>query len=397
MSPGATRGQPSATATVRRMIAGPAPHAILLTGPPAVGKTTLALDLAAGLLCSAADPELRPCGTCRACRTVASGNHPDLHRLAPDGPGGQVRLGDPRHPEPGSVRHLAGELALLPVEGGARVAIVEAAQRLNEDAQNALLKTLEEPPPGVTIVLCADEEDALLPTVRSRCVRVRLGPVSGRAIEGLLGERGLADPPTAARLARLAEGRPGLALAYAVAPGAVRRREKLARWLLDLLHADRRARLVAVRDLLPEAAAMADELSAARDRLAGEAAGAVLVAARAVTGPDDAGSADVPVQEPGEGGRGRISPAERRRAAAALLEVWSAVSRDLAVAALGGRRELRDPALLEELVAAADGMAPEAPARFLGRLARTSELLEQNANPELALDVLALSWPRVAA
>jgi DNA polymerase-3 subunit delta' len=84
---------------------------------------------------------------------------------------------------------------------------------MNPDAQAALLKTLEEPPAGLTLVLCADDEDRLLPTVRSRCARIRLGPVGVRDIESILGEHGVADPPLAARLARLAAGRPGTAVA----------------------------------------------------------------------------------------------------------------------------------------------------------------------------------------
>ena len=99
------------------------------------------------------------------------------------------------------IRDLIAELALLPVEGGARVAIVESAHRMNEDAQAALLKTLEEPPPA-TRSCCA-------PTPRSRCPRsgraapgVQLGPVGVRDIEAILGEAGAADPPLAARVAR---------------------------------------------------------------------------------------------------------------------------------------------------------------------------------------------------
>ena len=106
------------------------------------------MDLAAGLLCTGAIGADRPCRSCRGCRMVEHGNHPDLHRLAPEGAGGQVRIGERQHPEPGTVRGLAVELALLPVEGGARVAIVRDAHRMNEDAQSALLKTLEEPPAG---------------------------------------------------------------------------------------------------------------------------------------------------------------------------------------------------------------------------------------------------------
>ena len=127
-------------------------------GPSGVGKTTLALDLAAGLPVHA-EPADRPCRACRGCRLVGTATHPDLHRLGPDGPGRQVVIGGPEAQLRG-VRDLVAELVLLPVEGGHRVAIVEHADRMNEDAQKALLKTLEEPPAGVTIVLCADEEDA---------------------------------------------------------------------------------------------------------------------------------------------------------------------------------------------------------------------------------------------
>ena len=269
MENAATRGQPGGLAAIAAMVRGSVPHAVLLVGPPSSGKTTLALDLAAALLCVDPDRAARPCRRCRGCRLVASGNHPDLHRLAPDGPGGQVRIGQATDPEPGTIRDLIGELALLPVEGGARVAIVEQAHRINDDAQNALLKMLEEPPAGVTIVLCADEEECLLPTVRSRCVRVRLGPVAGREIERWLEELGAADAPSAARFARLAGGRPGLALAYARAPEAARLRGEIARGLLDLLTAGRHERLTSVRTLMSSAAALEAALEEGRRAGAG--------------------------------------------------------------------------------------------------------------------------------
>ncbi len=253
----ATVGQPGAVAAVRAMLGSHVPHAVLLAGPPSVGKHALAMDLAAALLCTGAEGGARPCRTCRGCRMVEHGNHPDLHRLEPEGAGGQIRIGDRQHPEPGTVRGLAVELALLPVEGGARVAIVRDAQRMNDDAQSALLKTLEEPPAGTTLILCADDEERLLPTVRSRCARIRLGPVGVRDIEELLAGRELADPPTAARLARLAAGRPGLAVAYAVAPEAEAIRGEISRVLLDLVPAPRATRLRAARELLTRAGGLA--------------------------------------------------------------------------------------------------------------------------------------------
>jgi DNA polymerase-3 subunit delta' len=390
-----TRAQPGTLAAVAALVRGAAPHAILIVGPPSVGKTTLADDLGAGLLCLAPDPADRPCRACRGCRLVAGGNHPDLHRLGPEGPGGQVVIGDPAKPASRGVRNLVAELAYLPVEGGHRVAIVEHAERMNEDAQNALLKTLEEPPAGVTIILCADEEDRLLPTVRSRCVRLRLAPLGVRAIEELLGERGAADGPAAARLARIAGGRPGLALAYARLPEAVTIRDEMARTLLDLLGATRSVRLVAGRELIERAAALE---AALRPTVAPAVATARLPrgSSRATRAAQVVASAgpivDVP-DEPAEA-PGKRAPAERRRALILLLGIWHDVALDLAIAGLGGRRQVHDPALLDDLVAAAAGVASAQVGQFLVRLDRIAELVEGNTGPELALDVLVLAWPR---
>jgi DNA polymerase-3 subunit delta' len=376
-----TRGQPAALAAVERMLAAGAPQALLLVGPASAGKTTLALDLARGLLCHAEDPAARPCGSCRSCRLVDAGEHQDLHWLAPEGPGRQVRIGDADDPEPGTVRHLVRELARLPVEGARRVAIVEGAHRLNEDAQNAILKTLEEPPPGATVILCADEPERLLPTVRSRTAVLRLGPVGVRDLEAFLAEHGV-QPPESARLARLADGRPGVALALSAAPGAVAAREELGRALVDLASAGTAARLATGRDLLVRAADLARGGPGAPGGPAGVPPG----------GPDPGG--------PGDGGDARPargSPAERRAAAEALLATWTAVARDLAVVAAGSPEAVRDIALLDDLASTSSRLPPGSVAAFLGHLARAAELLESNANPELLVDVLVLAWPRAAA
>ena len=364
-----------------------APQALLLIGPASIGKTTLAVDLAAGLLCAAGEGVARPCRACRACRLVAGGTHQDLHRLAPEGAGRQVRIGDPSDPDPGTVRYLIREMARLPVEGRHRVAVIEGAHRMNEDAQNALLKTLEEPPAGATLILCADEPERVLPTVRSRAATLRLGLLGVRTIEGLLGERGV-DPPRAARLARLAAGRPGIALAYAAAPRAVDAREEISRTLLDLIAESRSGRLTAGRELL----ARASELASMRLE-----AGATNSRSTDARSPEVAPGSRLAASEESDAGTpGRSSPAERRLAARVLLETWAAVARDLAVVAAGARGRAVDLALLDDLDAAAGQIAAGAMPPFLFRLARAAELLEANANPELVVDVLVLAWPAPA-
>lgn len=391
-----TRGQPAALGAIAAMIRGQAPHAILLVGPDGVGKTTLALDLAAGLLCEA-EQERRPCRACGACQMVGKDAHPDLHRLGPVGPGRQVVIGGPEAKFRG-VRDLIAELILMPVQGGARVAIVEGADRMNEDAQSALLKTLEEPSAGVVIVLCADREALLLPTVRSRCARIRLGVVGARDIEAIVADHDLADPPLAARLGRLAGGRPGLALAYARAPDAVLIRAELSRILLDLTGAGAAARLAAVRAAIPRAIALAAALTAgdegqpnprpARKRR-NVAATTVGAAANDATEDPEDEAAD----EPDEGRR-KVPAAERRRAVEILLALWTDVARDIALVESGGARSVRDPVLLDELTAVAAAIEPGAAARFLDRAARAAELLASNVSPELLLDTIALAWPR---
>jgi len=359
------------------------PHAILLVGPGGVGKTTLAMDLAAGLLCLAPEPDDRPCRECRACRAVEHGNHPDLHGLAPVGPGAVIPIGgrDER-----GIRDLIGELALLPVEGGARVAIIEAAHRLTEDAQSAFLKTLEEPPAGTTVILCADDEERLLPTIRSRCVRLRLGPTGSRAIEQILADHGAADAPTAARLARTAEGRPGIALVFAGSPEAVRIRAEIARTLLDLLREPRSARLSGIRDLAARAAELVKALERDDPSRAGPGRGGGPARGRSVVEADES---DAPSDLPAAAVR--VPPSERRAAAIALVSIWRSVLRDLTLVGLDDREAVRDTDLLEDLEAVR-GMPVERVTAHLRRLDVAGERLEGNVSPELVLDVLALRW-----
>jgi DNA polymerase-3 subunit delta' len=347
-----TRGHAGALRAVARAVRTEhPPHALLLVGPRGVGKTTLALDLAAGLLCLAENAAARPCRACSACRKVAAGNHADLHVLEPEGAGEQIRIGQ--------VQRLTADLALTAMEGRYRIAVLTSAQRLNLDAQNALLKTLEEPGPATCLILCADDAAPLLPTVLSRTARLRLAPAPVEVLTQLLVADGHAEPAQARALAIASGGRLGIAITLSGQPDAVLARARISGTLLGLVSADRRTRLGAAADLISDAAAV-----------------------------DAAMRSEVPPTSK------RLQPVERRRAIGLIIEVWRDVGRDLAVAARGRGHGLRDLDQLEELLDLGSRVDGAALRRFLDRLDRLTLALEGYASPELTLDALLLSWPR---
>ena len=271
-------------------------------------------------------------------------------------------------------------------------------------------------------MLCADDETRLLPTVRSRCARIRLGPVGPRDIEAILADRGAADPPTAARLGRMVGGRPGIALAYAYAPDALRLRGELGRVLLDLLGATPADRLAAIRGAMSQAlllaadlergasiagsVAAADQASSAgpsngrraRSRPSGAAAaraaagGSATLAAAASQPPEPSEDVNAEAVDPDAPSR-TVPAALRRRAAEALVSVWTEVARDLALVAAGGTSSVHDPAMLEETESAAEGLRPDAAVAALRRLERAGALIAANVSPELVLDDLVIAWP----
>jgi len=140
----------------RSLTNGRVAHAYLLTGPPQIGKTTLALNFAQALNCQ--NPE-GPCGECLSCRKIAHGTHPDVRVI--EGQGGTIKIDQ--------IRALQRQAALSCTEGRWKVFILRQMERATTEAANCLLKTLEEPPAHVILVLTASEADALPPTIVSRC------------------------------------------------------------------------------------------------------------------------------------------------------------------------------------------------------------------------------------
>jgi hypothetical protein len=254
---------------------------------------------------------------------------------------------------------------------------------------------LEEPPPGVTIVLCADDEECLLLTVRSRCIRVRMGPAGGREIERWLGELGVADAPRAARLARLAEGRPGLALAYARSMDAERLRGEIARGLLDMLAATRQTRLATVRELTRSAVALDAALDQARGNGSVEDDGPAPTAKRGRKGKVAKAAEPEGDAAEGDAAAPKLAAADRRSAATTLIGIWASVGRDLAIARAGGAKKIRELELIDELPAVAPAVSAATLSTFQVQLATIATQLDDNVNAELALDVLALAWPYV--
>ena len=183
-------------------------HGLLFAAPAGYGKRALAEALAMATLCQQRAPAGMACGRCRACVLFAAGTHPDLARV-----GLEVRDDGKSRSEitVDQMRALAQRLALASQFGGAQVVLVDPADRLNEAAANALLKTLEEPSTGTVIMLIADDPARLPATIRSRCQRidVRL-PARDVALQWLQGQ-GVAD---AAAVLDAALGNPGLALAW---------------------------------------------------------------------------------------------------------------------------------------------------------------------------------------
>jgi DNA polymerase-3 subunit delta' len=333
-------GQDRALGALRASLArGALHHAYLFAGPEGVGKAKAARLLAQAANCDAPAAE-RPCGACAPCRKIARGTHPDVFHLAEERAMAKAGRWEPKGGRMPSkdivvdqVRDVVDRrLALKRFEGRHRFVIVDPADAMNAAAQNALLKTLEEPPDDTTLVLVASSPDALLPTVRSRCARVPFAPLSDAVVaERLVALRGV-DGDAARAAAALAGGSLGRALA--LDPKALAARE-----------------------------------------------GAV--AAAAALDPDDASTW---IAYAAAHGKGR----EAARELCLLLEVWL---RDvLALQAAGEAAPLAVPDLRGAAASAAAALSPAEALRRIDASRDAAAALVQNAAPALALERMLIRW-----
>jgi DNA polymerase III subunit delta' len=360
----ATENQPAALAALAAALASPV-HAYLFAGPPGAGKRAAARAFAAELLAEGApDPD-----DARRRALADPSPHPDLVWLAPRG----------------AAQHLVDEVrqrvitasAYRPFEGARRVFVIEGADAMADESQNALLKTLEEPPGFVHIILISAEPELLLETVRSRCQEVRFRALDAETVAAGLASHGLGvDDAERRAAARLAAGDP-------------RRAEFL------VSEEGRELRAVATECV---AAALAGDLSAAPWRRmldaaeaagarAGEQAAERLAAAAAEAGRDEGREGRRAAREAEEGGR-RASRRARTEALDAGLGLLAAWLRDLAAVADGAEDLALNADRLGDLRSAAAGLDARAPRRGAELVMDTRRRLTVNVGEELALEAL---------
>ena len=303
-------------------------HAYLFVGPAHVGKSTLARNLAQAVNCASADP---PCQECTSCRRIAASKHSDIHI---------VDLISVEKKEIGirQIADMQNAAHLPPFEGKNKVFIFDRAEMLSHEAANSLLKTLEEPPPNILIILLTARESALLPTIASRCQRVELRPLPLGLVIDVLVKDYQVPQERADFLARLSGGCLG--------------------WALQALQDE---------TLLSDRAQRLEDFSrlcaaGTRDRLAYAADLAALF------------------------GRGRDRMAD-------VLAAWLQWWRDLLLIKCDNSRWIVNVDREALLSTQAERLPAASIAAFMRDIRATGEQLEMNANPRLALEVLMLRMP----
>ena len=205
-------------------------HAYLLAGAPGLGRRTLALRFAQALNCTMPVGPGIPCGECRDCKQIESMHHADLTVVQAEVEGGTLKVDQ--------IRETRRALTLKPYQARYRVALFLRFQEANDNAANALLKTLEEAPSYAVLILTADNPEQLLPTIVSRCEVVRLRPLKFEEVQSALEARGL-ESGKAKLIAHISGGRFGYGLRLIENEALLEKREERLNDLLSLISASR--------------------------------------------------------------------------------------------------------------------------------------------------------------
>ena len=214
----------------KHVIHGTTRHAYLFCGPPGLGRRTLALRFAQALNCTTPTDAGIPCGVCRDCKQIQAMQHADLTVIQADSEGGTLKVDQ--------IRDSRKSLTLKPYMSKFRVAIFLRFQEANDNAANALLKTLEEAPSYAVLILTTGNSEQLLPTIVSRCEVLRLRPLSVDGIKKDLESRGV-ERERARLIAHISSGRPGYARRLVEDDALLDAREERLNDLLTLLPASR--------------------------------------------------------------------------------------------------------------------------------------------------------------
>ena len=214
----------------KHVVNGTTRHAYLFAGPPGLGRRSLALRFAQALNCQTPITTGIPCGQCRDCKQIDAMQHPDLSVVQADSEGGTLKVDQ--------IRDARRSLTLKPYVANYRVALFLRFQQANDNAANALLKTLEEAPSYAVLILTADNPEQLLPTIVSRCEVLRLRPLNIEAVQKELESRGL-EIGQAKLIAHISGGRFGYALRLIENDSLLEKRDQRLNDLLTLIPASR--------------------------------------------------------------------------------------------------------------------------------------------------------------
>jgi DNA polymerase-3 subunit delta' len=344
----------------------------LLLGPTGSGKKAAALAIAAALNCQTAPGE--GCGDCSTCRRIMRQRHPDVHHVIPEGPIIPVDV----------IREVViPEAARSPFEARRKVFVIEEGHRMNPAAQNALLKTLEEPHVDTVFVLISDQEEDLLETIRSRCLIVRLDPVSEERIVTILVDEGAPDD-MALLAARLSEGDLVRARSIAFGSDALERRRL---WMLVP------SRLEGPTEALDLAIEIQESIRE-------------VVSGRAVKQAQEVAELAEALGEVRGTAAARNALAKRHRRELRRLEeeilgealtTIASFYRDVLATRWGGDEGLTNIDLLEEIrMWAASEVDDAALVAAIDRCTAARAALSKNANPTVALEATLLEVARLA-